>query len=70
MAESGHRMAEVMTGIEMPLANAEFTIEAYLLANGTRLDAETRLLLAGVRDCLHNVAQSTRALTRHTAPGL
>ncbi len=52
--------AEMLHGIEIPLKNIEYTIEQYLLANGARLDAQTRLLLAGVRDSVGRVAGSTR----------
>ena len=55
---------EVVTGIEMPIQNAEFAIHAFLMANGNRLDLETRTLLAGVRDCLHKVTDQTRRVTR------
>ena len=37
--------------VQIPLDNLAYTVEAYLMANGARLDFETRLLLAGVRDC-------------------
>lgn len=56
-------VSEVLSGVQLPLENIEFTIEQYLLANGTRLDTETRFLLAGVRDCVGRVAGSTRRVT-------
>ena len=57
------RLAEVVSGVQIPLDNLAYTIEAYLLANGPRLDTETRLLLAGVRDCAGRVAGSVRELS-------
>ncbi|MEM7422119.1 MAG: hypothetical protein AAF334_00270 [Pseudomonadota bacterium] len=57
----------VMSGVQMPLENVEYTIEQYLLANGNRLDTETRCLLAGVRDCVGRVAGSTRRMVRDAA---
>ena len=47
--------------VEIPLKNLEFTIQEYLLAHGTRLDTETRFLLAGIRDCVGRVATSSGA---------
>lgn len=46
--------------VGLTLKNLEFTIESYLLANGTRLDLQTRVLLAGVRDCVGRVADVGR----------
>lgn len=57
---AAHRLDEVMADIQMPLQNLAFTLDAYLLANGTRLDVETRFLLAGARDCANRVAGSVR----------
>ena len=57
-------MREMLEGVQIPLENVEYTIEQYLLANGARLDTETRFLLAGVRDCVGRVAGSTRRLAR------
>jgi len=56
-----------MSDIQMPLENLAWTIEEYLLANGTRLDCETRFLLAGVRDCADRVAASVRQVARQSA---
>lgn len=56
------RVGEVISAVQLPLENLEFALEQYLLANGQRLDAETRALLAGVRDCVGRVAGSTRRL--------
>ncbi|WP_285674293.1 hypothetical protein [Paralimibaculum aggregatum] len=56
------RVDEVLASIRMPLENVEFTIEQFLLENGCRLDVQTRILLAGVRDCVARVAVSTRRL--------
>ena len=57
-------MAHAIAGVQLPLENVEFTIEQYLLNHGPRLDTETRVLLAKVRDCIGNVAGSTRAIVR------
>lgn len=54
------RLGEVVSSIQMPLENIAWTIQEYLLANGTRLDPETRFLLAGVRDGVDRVAGSVR----------
>jgi len=62
-AADGHdRLERLMADIQMPLENIEFTIEQYLLDNGTRLDPETRFLLARVRDSVGRVAVSTRRI--------
>lgn len=60
----GDRIGEVMSAVQLPLENVEFALEQYLLANGQRLDAETRALLAGVRDCIGRVVDSARRLSR------
>lgn len=57
------RIGELMSSVGLPLVNLEFALEQYLLANGQRLDSETRTLLAGVRDCVGRVAASTRRLS-------
>ena len=44
--------------VEIPLKNIEFTIQEYLMAHGARLDTDTRVLLAGIRDCVGKVASS------------
>jgi hypothetical protein len=56
------RLAEVVSDVQIPLDNLAYTVEAYLLANGPRLDTETRLLLAGIRDCAGRVAGSVREM--------
>ena len=56
------RLAEVVSDVQIPLDNLAYTVEAYLMANGARLDVETRLLLAGVRDCAGRVAGSVREM--------
>lgn len=61
------RLAEVVSGVQIPLDNLAYTVEAYLMANGPRLDTETRLLLAGVRDCAGRVAGSVRELSCNDA---
>lgn len=62
------RLTEVVSDVQMPLDNLSYTIEEYLLANGARLDTETRFLLAGIRDCADRVAGSVRRLVIE-APG-
>ncbi len=56
------RLATVVSDVQIPLDNLAYTIEEYLLANGARLDTETRFLLAGIRDCADRVAGSVRRL--------
>ena len=58
------QIGEVMSRVQLPLENVEFALEQYLLANGQRLDTETRILLAGVRDCVGRVVVSARRLSR------
>ncbi len=58
------RICEVMSGVQLPLENVEFALDQYLLAHGQRLDTETRVLLAGVRDCVGRVVVSARRLSR------
>jgi hypothetical protein len=57
------QIGEVLSGVQLPLENVEFALEQYLLANGQRLDSETRILLAGVRDCVGRVVVSARRLS-------
>ncbi|MEL6478835.1 MAG: hypothetical protein AAFR17_16005 [Pseudomonadota bacterium] len=45
-----------VSDLHLPLKNMAFTIHHYLLENGTRLDWETRFLLAGLRDSLSTMA--------------
>jgi len=68
-AEGRDRIGQVMTSVQIPLENIEFTIEHYLLENGCRLDTETRFLLARVRDSVARVAVSTRRLADREARG-
>jgi len=58
------RIGEVISAVQLPLENVEFALEQYLLAHGQRLDIETRVLLAGVRDCVGRVVVSARRLSR------
>jgi hypothetical protein len=58
------RIGEVISAVQIPLENVEFTLEQYLLAHGQRLDTENRILLAGVRDCVGRVVVSARRLSR------
>ncbi len=53
----------VIEGVRLPLENIEFTIDQFLLDHGTRLDTETRCLLAGVRDGVRRVASKARNAT-------
>lgn len=62
------RLAEVVSDVQIPLDNLAYTIESYLMANGCRLDTETRFLLAGIRDCADLVADRVRRMARQTAP--
>lgn len=57
------RLEQMMSNVQMPLENIEFTIEQYLLENGSRIDPETRFLLARVRDSVGRIAVSTRRLS-------
>ena len=57
------QIGEVLSGVQLPLENVEFALEQYLLENGQRLDTETRILLAGVRDCVGRVVVSARRLS-------
>ena len=65
------RIGEVMSGVQLPLENVEFALEQYLLSHGQRLDPETRILLAGVRDCVGRVVISAQRLSHDKcdAPG-
>jgi hypothetical protein len=63
------RIGEVISAVQLPLENVEFALDQYLLAHGQRLDTETRVLLAGVRDCVGRVAVSARRLSRHEGAG-
>ena len=65
LAAVGDPLGEVMSAVQLPLENAEYALDQYLLAHGQRLDTETRMLLAGVRDCIGRVAVSARRLARH-----
>lgn len=58
------RIGEVLCGVQLPLENVEFALEQYLLSNGQRLDTETRILLAGVRDCVGRVVVTARRLSQ------
>lgn len=62
-ANSEDALGEMLTRVQIPLENVEFTIDQYLLRHGARLDIETRFLLARVRDCVGRVASSTRTVT-------
>ena len=57
------RVGDLLGRVQLPLSNAEFALEQYLLRNGQRLDTETRILLAGVRDCVRRAALNARRLS-------
>lgn len=61
---SNDPVTHAVVGVQLPLENVEFTIEQYLMNNGQRLDTETRVLLANIRDCVGSVAGSTREILR------
>jgi hypothetical protein len=65
----GDRIGEVIDRVQLPLVNAEYALDQYLLANGQWLDTETRVLLAGVRDCIARVVVSTRRLSQDGRAG-
>lgn len=60
----GRTVADVLSEVHLPLANANFAIDQHLLERGVWLDGETRLLLARLRDVLGDVAASTRTIAR------
>jgi hypothetical protein len=60
----GDRIGEVICAVQLPLENVEYALDQYLLDHGPRLDTETRVLLAGVRDCVGRVVVSARRLSR------
>jgi hypothetical protein len=62
------RLAEVVSDVQLPLDNLAYTVEAYLMANGARLDTETRYQLAGVRDCAGRVAGCVREMAERRPP--
>lgn len=57
-------IAEVLSKVQLPLSNIEYHIERYLLEHGSRLDTQTRILLARVRDSIGTVADTTRGLSQ------
>jgi len=61
----GDRIGEVIGAVQLPLENVEYALEQYLLDNGTRLDTETRVLLASIRDCVGRIAITTRRLSNN-----
>lgn len=66
-AAHNHQIGRVIRELHLPLCNLEYTVEQYLLSHGQRLDTETRLLLAGVRDCLSHLADCARDVARQPA---
>lgn len=63
------RIGQVLGRVQLPLSNAEFALEQFLMSNGPRLDTETRMVLAGVRDCINHVAVSVRRLSDEDEDG-
>ena len=63
----GDRIGEVVTRVQLPLENLEFALDSYIEDNGSFLDKRTRAMLISVREGLHRVALSARALG--SAPG-
>lgn len=62
-ARAGEERIDDMTAsVQLPLENIEYTIEQYLLAHGARLDPDTRLLLARIRDSVARIAVSCRRI--------
>lgn len=63
---SDDEVGQVLADVQLPLKNVEYTIEQFLLHRGTRLDLETRCLLATIRDCVGRIAGSTsRVVDQH-----
>jgi len=60
----GDQIGEVLGAVQLPLENLEFALDQYLLLHGQRLDTETRILLAGARDCVGRVAVTAQRLAR------
>lgn len=56
------QVSEVLEDVRIPLLNIEHALEQYLHHHRTRLDPETRFLLAGVRECIGRVAISTNEI--------
>lgn len=57
------QLGEVLSSVQLPLENIEYTLDQYLLEHGQRLDVETRMLLATIRDSIGRVAVTTRRFT-------
>lgn len=60
------QIGEVIGAVQLPLENVEYALEQYLLDNGTRLDTETRILLASIRDCVGRIAVTARRLSHRS----
>ena len=58
----GERRVQILTRVNLPLENLEFTIDSFLQENGSFLDRHTRAMLIGVRENVHRVALSARRL--------
>lgn len=59
------RIDAALSAVTIPLENLEFTLDQFLRMNGCRLDTETRILLAGARDCVGRAANSARRISGH-----
>lgn len=62
-AGAGARAREerILAAVALPLENMAFAIAAHLESHGSRLDVETRFLLAGLRDGIGELASASRA---------
>ena len=63
----GERRVQLLTRVNLPLENLEFTIDSFLQENGSFLDRHTRAMLIGVRENVHRVALSARRLATGAA---
>lgn len=55
---------KVLSGVQIPLENLEFTLDEFLKAKGSEIDSETRLMLTGIRDSVGYIAWQTREIAR------
>lgn len=58
----GDRLGQLVGKVQMPLENMEYTVEQYLLDNGSRIDPDTRFFLACIRDSVGRIAVSARTI--------
>lgn len=61
------QLSELLCDVRIPIENLAFALDQYILQRGRQLDAETRALLAGVRNSLDQVARSARRITDKSA---